>query len=76
MEPSRTHQIAQHHAEAVIEWHRDAQPGAAVQLHDLADEKAIAEDVVVTERGSPRGTDGAGGELDVNRIDELYICLT
>ena len=43
-------EIAQHHAEAVIVGHGDAQPVVRRQAHRLADEIAVVDDVVVGER--------------------------
>jgi hypothetical protein len=40
-------QVAHHHAEAVVERHRDAHPVARPQADRLADEEAVVEDVVV-----------------------------
>ena len=51
-------QIAQHHAEAVVERHRDAQAVVLGEAHRLADEEAVVEDVVVRQR---RALGRAGG---------------
>ena len=64
-------QIAQHHAEAMIIGHRDAQPVVRRQPHRLADEIAVVEDVVVGQRRALGRAGGAGGELDVDGIVEL-----
>ena len=64
-------EIAQHHAEAVIERHRDAQPVLRREPHRLADEEAVVEDVVMGERRAFGKAGGARGELDVDRLVEL-----
>ena len=64
-------QIADHHAEAVIQRHRDAHLVLLGVGHRLAEEVAVVEDVVVRERGTLRQPGGAGGELDVDRLVEL-----
>jgi hypothetical protein len=68
-------EVPQHHAEAMVERHGNAQPVSRRQPHRLADEKAVVEDVVVGQRralGRPRR---AAGELDVDRIVELQARL-
>ncbi len=40
-------EIGHHHAEAVIQRHRDAQPVARAQAHALADEARVVDDVAV-----------------------------
>jgi hypothetical protein len=64
-------QHAHHHAKAVIERHRNAQPVGRSQLHRFADEIAIVQDVVMRQRGTLGRTCCPGGELDVDRIIEL-----
>ena len=64
-------EVAHHHAEAVIERHRDAHPVLLGQRHRAADEVAVVEDVVVRQRHALRRAGGAAGELDVDRIVEL-----
>ena len=64
-------EVAQHHAEAVIIGHRDAEPVVRRQPHRLADEIAVVDDVVVRQRRALRRARGAGGELDVDRVVEL-----
>ena len=64
-------QVAEHHAEAVVERHRDAEPVAAGEAHGFAHEEAVVEDVVVGERRPFRRAGGARGELDVDRLVEL-----
>ena len=64
-------QIAHHHAEAVIERHRNAELLAGGEADRLADEEAVVEDVVVRKRRALGKAGGAAGELDVDRIVEL-----
>ena len=66
-------EIAQHHAEAVIQRHWDAEPVLGRQLHRLADEEAVVEDAVMRQRRALRRTSGARGELDVDCIVELQL---
>ena len=47
-------EVAEHHAEAVIERHRDAEPVVLGEAHRLADEVAVVEDVVVGQRRALR----------------------
>jgi hypothetical protein len=62
---------ADHHAEAMIHRHRDADEVAVGVVHHFANEEAVVEDVVVGQRGALRQAGGAGGELDVDGIVEL-----
>ena len=64
-------EVAHHHAEAVVQRHRDAHAVARHQLDRLADEEAVVEDVVVRQRRALGVAGGAGGELDVDRVVEL-----
>ena len=64
-------EVAQHHAEAVIIGHRDAQPVVRREPHRLADEIAVVDDVVVRQRRALRRARCAGGELDVDWVVEL-----
>jgi hypothetical protein len=74
-------QIAQHHAEAVIQRHGNAQPVLGREAHAFANEKAVVEDVAVRQRRALGKARGAAGELDIdgivvaergrNRIDAL-----
>src|ERR1700738_1546654 len=60
-------EVAEHHPEAVIEGHRDADPVGGCVVEPLADEEAVVEDVVVgegcalREPGRARGVLGVGG---------------
>ena len=67
----RHRQVAHHHAETVVERHRDAQPVGrrASAGYRLADEEAVVEDVAVRQRRA-LGAGGAG-ELDVDGVVEL-----
>jgi hypothetical protein len=66
-------EIADHHAKAMVERHRDANPVAVGEFHRLGDEKAVVEDVVVREGRALRKAGGARGELDVDRVVELQF---
>ena len=61
-------QVAQHHAEAVVQRHRDAQPVGRRELHALADEEAVVQDVAMRQRRALGKAGGAAGELDVDRV--------
>jgi hypothetical protein len=65
--------VAQHHAEAVIQRHRDAQAIVLREAHGHAAEVAVVEDVVVSEGRALRRTGRARGELDVDRIVALQL---
>ena len=67
-------EVAQHHAEAVVERHGDAQPVVSVSRMRLADEEAVVEDVVVGQRGALGSAGGAAGELDVDRRRRTGAC--
>src|ERR1700760_567770 len=64
-------EIAEHHAEAMIERHRNADAVALAQALRLADEKAVVEDVMMRERRTLGGARRAARELDVDGIVEL-----
>ncbi len=66
-------EIAQHHAEAVIERHRDAEAILGREPHRLADEEAVVEDVVMRQRRAFGKAGGARGELDIDRLVELQL---
>ena len=66
-------QVADHHAEAMVERHRNAHLVALGEAHRLAEEIAVVQDVVVRQRGALRRAGGARGELDVDRIVELQL---
>ena len=69
--PGDAGEIAQHHAEAMVVRHRNAQPILGREAHGLADEIAVVEDVV---QGQRRALGRAGRprrELDVDRVIEL-----
>ena len=61
-------QGAHHHAEAVIERHRNAQAVILGQCHGAGDEAGIVDDIGVGEGGALGRAGGAGGELDVDRL--------
>ncbi len=64
-------EVAQDHAEAMVERDRDADLVVRPELLRLADEEAVVEDVVVGERRPLGRAGGAAGELDVDRLVEL-----
>ena len=66
-------EIAHHHAEAVIERHRDQQAVSGFQPHPLAHEESVVEDVAVGERRALRQAGRAGGELDVDRVVAVEV---
>ncbi|MDT4813635.1 hypothetical protein FQZ97_466250 [compost metagenome] len=68
-------EVAHHHAEAVIQRHRDHQAILLGQTQALADHVAVVEDVVVAEGGALGETGGAGGVLDVDGVVELQAGL-
>ena len=61
-------QHAHHHAEAMVERHRNAQPVGLGQQDPVGHEAGIVDDVVVRQRRPFRCAGGSGGELDVDRI--------
>ena len=64
-------QVAQDHAEAVVQRHRDTDPVGLGVAAALADEVAVVEDVVVRQGGALGEPGGAGGVLDVDGVVEL-----
>ena len=64
-------EVAQHHAEAMIIGHRNAQAIVGREAHGLADEIAVVQDVVVGQRRALGRAGGSRGELDVDRVVEL-----
>ena len=66
-------EIAEHHAEAVVERHRNAQPILGGEPHRFADEEAVVENIVVRQRRALGKAGGAGGELDIDRLVELQL---
>ena len=61
-------EVAQDHAEAVVEGHGDAHPVGLGVAAALAHEVAVVEDVGVAERGALRVAGGARRVLDVDRV--------
>ena len=62
-------QVAHHHAEAVVERHRDAHPvPLPCSRTSCADEVAVVEDVVVRQRRALGEAGRPGGVLDVDRV--------
>ena len=61
-------EVGHHHAEAVIERHRNAQPVAGVEVDQLGREVPVVEDVAVRQRRTLRETGCARGVLDVDRL--------
>ena len=65
---ARRRQVAHDHAEAVVEGHRQADPVLLRVAHELADEEAVVQDVVVAQRGALGEPRRARGVLDVDRV--------
>jgi hypothetical protein len=61
-------EVAHHHAEAVVEGHRDADPVQLRVLAQLTDEVTVVEDVPVRQGGALGEAGGARGVLDVDRV--------
>jgi hypothetical protein len=68
-------QVAEHHPEAVVEGHGDADPVVGGVGAGLADEVAVVEDVVVREGGALGEPGGAARVLDVDRVVEGELAL-
>ena len=69
-------QIAQDHAEAVVQRHRDTDPVGLGVAAALADEQAVVQDVVVRQGGALGEPGGPRGVLDVDGVVELEQGLT
>src|SRR5690606_4796201 len=61
-------EVAHHHAEAVVEGHRDADPVLLAVGDQLPHEVTVVEDVVVGEGGALGEAGGARGVLDVDGV--------
>jgi hypothetical protein len=61
-------EVGHHHAEAVVERHRNAEPVLLCEPDQLGDEVAVVQDVVVAEGGAFGETRSSGGVLDVDRV--------
>ena len=64
-------EVAQHHAETVVQGHGDAQPVLLREAHGFTDEKTVIEDIVVRQGGTFRRARGAGRELNVDGVIKL-----
>ena len=64
-------EVAQYHAEAMVERHRNTQPVLLGEAHRFADEEAVVENIVVGERSALGQAGRAGSELNVDGIVEL-----
>src|SRR5712691_8191089 len=64
-------EVAEHHPEAVVERHRNADPVQLRVVQCLADEETVVEDVVVGQGCALRKTGRARGVLDVDGVVEL-----
>ena len=64
-------EIAHHHAEAMIQRHRNADAVLFGQAHGAADEIAVVENIVMRQRDALGRAGGAAGELDIDGIVEL-----
>ena len=61
-------QVAQHHPEAVVEGHRDAEPVGLGEPEQLGGEEPVVEDVAVAQGRALGIAGGARGVLDVDRV--------
>ena len=68
-------EVADDHAEAVVERHRDAHAVLFRVAEDLAAEEAVVQDVVVRQGRALRGAGGARGVLDVDGVVERQAGL-
>ncbi len=66
-------EIADHHAKAVVERHRNAYPVVLGEVYRPGDEKSVVQNIVVAERGALWEAGRAAGELDVYRVVELQL---
>ena len=67
--PCATHtMIAQHHAEAVVEGHRDAQLILAGKPHALANQQAVVHKIVMAQQRAFGRAGGARGVLNVDGV--------
>ncbi len=66
-------QHAEHHAEAVIQRHRDADAVVCGEPHALSDEEPVVHDVEVRQRRALRRTRRAARELDVENLVRVQI---
>ena len=64
-------EVPEHHAEAVIERHRNAQAIGFREAHRLPDEETVVQDVVVRQRCTFGRAGRARRELDIDRVVEL-----
>ena len=60
--------VAQHHAKAVVERHRDADPVVLGQLHAIADQHAVVDHAVMGERRALGESRGSRCVLDIDRV--------
>ena len=61
-------QVTHHHAEAVVQGHRNAQSVVLRQAHAIADELAVVEDIEMGESGTLGVAGSTAGELYIDRI--------
>ena len=69
----RAREVAEHHPEAVVERHRDADPVGFRVAAALTDEEPVVQDVVVRERRALREAGRAARVLDVDRVVEVEV---
>ncbi len=70
-----TTQIAHHHAEAVVQRHRNDQAIGGAQAKAFTDHVTVVENIVVTEGRAFGKPGGSGGVLDVHRLVEMQAVL-
>ncbi len=61
-------QVAHHHAKAVVEGNRHADPVSRPQSLGPTDEPAVVQDIAVRQRGALRRSCRPAGELDIDRV--------
>ena len=64
-------EVAEHHAEAVVQRHRNADPIGLRERQGLTDEHAVVENVVMSEGGALGVPGGPARELNVDGLVEL-----
>ena len=64
-------QVRQHHSEAVVKRHRDAQPVHFAEAQAFAGEETIIQDVVMGKYGALWRAGGSARELNIDRVIKL-----
>src|SRR5437773_2274846 len=71
-----TAEIAHHHTEAVVQWHRDAELILMGKVLQTGHKVAIVQDVMMTQSCPFREARGTACVLNVDRIIELLLTLS